>query len=68
MLHAWAALFDMDGVLVDNTDFHINAWIQFAQQNGMTLTREQYVEHINGRVSADAMAPTYSATRCRRMN
>lgn len=56
MLHAWAALFDMDGVLVDNTDFHINAWIQFAQQNGMTLTREQYVEHINGRVSADAMA------------
>lgn len=53
---AFAALFDMDGVLVDNTDFHINAWIQFAHHNGLTLTREQYVEHINGHVSADSMA------------
>jgi beta-phosphoglucomutase len=52
----WAALFDMDGVLVDNTDFHVNAWLQFAQQHNRPLTKEQYVENINGRVSADAMA------------
>ena len=52
----FAVLFDMDGVLVDNTDFHINAWLQFAQQKGYPLTRDQYLEHINGRVSADAMA------------
>lgn len=53
---SWAALFDMDGVLVDNTDFHINAWLQFAQNHDRPLTKEQYVEHINGHVSADAMA------------
>jgi beta-phosphoglucomutase len=53
---SWAALFDMDGVLIANTDFHINAWLQFAQQNGFSLTKDQYVENINGRVSADAMA------------
>ena len=52
---SWAALFDMDGVLIDNTDFHINAWLQFAQHHGRSLTKEQYVENINGRVSADAM-------------
>lgn len=51
-----AALFDMDGVLIANTDFHINAWLQFAQRHGFPLTTDQYVEHINGRVSADAMA------------
>ncbi|AUD00632.1 HAD family hydrolase [Spirosoma pollinicola] len=51
----WAALFDMDGVLVDNTDFHVNAWLQFAQQHDRPLTKDQYVENINGRVSADAM-------------
>ncbi|MCK8494218.1 MULTISPECIES: HAD family hydrolase [Spirosoma] len=51
-----AALFDMDGVLVDNTDFHINAWLQFAQAKGFPITRDQYVANINGRVSADAMA------------
>ena len=52
----WAALFDMDGVLIANTDFHINAWLQFARRHGHALTKDQYVEHINGRVSADAMA------------
>ncbi|WP_420147872.1 HAD family hydrolase [Spirosoma sp.] len=52
----WAALFDMDGVLIDNTDFHINAWLQFAQKHDRPLTKEQYVENINGHVSADAMA------------
>ncbi|WP_460971020.1 HAD family hydrolase [Spirosoma migulaei] len=53
---SWAVLFDMDGVLIDNTDFHINAWLQFAQRHNRPLTKDQYVENINGRVSADAMA------------
>ncbi len=53
---SFAALFDMDGVLVDNTDFHINAWLQFAQHHNRPLTKDQYLENINGRVSADAMA------------
>ena len=52
----FAALFDMDGVLVDNTEFHINAWLQFARRHGFPLTKDQYVANINGRVSADAMA------------
>lgn len=46
----------MDGVLIANTDFHINAWLQFAQQHGFSLTKDEYVGNINGRVSADAMA------------
>lgn len=53
---SWAALFDMDGVLVDNIDFHVNAWLQFAQHHDRPLTKDQYLEHINGHVSADAMA------------
>ena len=52
---SWATLFDMDGVLVDNTDFHVNAWLQFAQKHDRPLTKDQYVTYINGHVSADAM-------------
>ncbi|MFD2572999.1 HAD family hydrolase [Spirosoma soli] len=52
----FACLFDMDGVLVDNIDFHVNAWLQFAQHHNRPLTKAQYLEHINGHVSADAMA------------
>ena len=54
--NSWAVLFDMDGVLVENTNFHINAWLHFSQRYGHPLTRDQYLENINGRVSADAMA------------
>ncbi len=53
---SWAVLFDMDGVLVENTNFHINAWLQFSQQHERPITKDQYLENINGRVSADAMA------------
>ncbi len=53
---SWAVLFDMDGVLVVNTPFHIDAWLQFSRRHGHPITEAQYLEHINGRVSADAMA------------
>ncbi|GAB3494578.1 beta-phosphoglucomutase family hydrolase [Spirosoma knui] len=53
---SWGALFDMDGVLIDNVDFHVNAWLQFAHHYNRPLTKDQYLEHINGHVSADAMA------------
>lgn len=35
-----ALIFDMDGVLCENTAFHIESWIVYAQQFGRTLTEE----------------------------
>ncbi|GAB3641005.1 HAD family hydrolase [Spirosoma arcticum] len=61
-IHSWAALFDMDGVIVDNTNFHINAWLQFSQRHDRPITKDQYLENINGRVSADAMAYMFGRT------
>ncbi|QKZ14807.1 HAD family hydrolase [Spirosoma sp. KUDC1026] len=58
----FATLFDMDGVLVNNTDYHINAWIKFADNHGYQLSKEQYVANINGRVSADALAYLFQRT------
>lgn len=52
----WAVLFDMDGVIVANTDFHVKAWIDFAARHNRPLTLPQYFENINGRTSTDAMA------------
>lgn len=42
----------MDGVVVDNDRFHIEAWIQIAQQYGIALTRQRYQEEMNGRTMA----------------
>ncbi len=50
-----AALFDMDGVLVDNHRFHMESWQQFATHHGRTITASQYARFINGRVAADSM-------------
>ncbi|TAE23110.1 MAG: HAD family phosphatase [Cytophagales bacterium] len=51
----FAALFDMDGVLVDNHRFHADSWQQFATRHNRTITLEQYAQFINGRVAADSM-------------
>ena len=59
---SFAVLFDMDGVIVDNTNFHINAWLQFSQRHDRPITKDQYLENINGRVSADAMAYMFGRT------
>lgn len=44
-----AALFDLDGTLVDNMRFHIDAWIETAQSLGRTLTAARVMREFAGR-------------------
>ena len=55
----WAVLFDMDGVIVANTDYHVTAWLNFSARHNRPLTMPQYFENINGRTSTDAMTYTF---------
>ena len=48
-----AAVFDMDGTLVDNNPFHIKAWQAFYQERGRELSLDEYKKNINGRVAKD---------------
>ena len=50
-----AALFDMDGVLIDNARFHRQNWFALAEQHNRPLTHEQYNQFINGRVAAQSL-------------
>ena len=44
-----AAIFDMDGTLIDNTPYHYQAWqAVFAKHNMAELTRETYLAEISG--------------------
>jgi beta-phosphoglucomutase len=47
-----AAIFDMDGVLMDNNPWHIDAWIEFASRYGFLMTREE-VEASFGNTNRD---------------
>jgi HAD superfamily hydrolase (TIGR01509 family) len=47
-----AAIFDMDGVLMDNNPWHIDAWIEFASRYGFVMTRDE-VEASFGNTNRD---------------
>jgi HAD superfamily hydrolase (TIGR01509 family) len=44
-----AALFDLDGTLVDNMSYHIDAWIETGRELGHELTRERVMREFSGR-------------------
>ena len=44
-----AVLFDLDGTLVDNMRYHIDAWIEMGKKLGHELTREQIQRDFSGR-------------------
>jgi HAD superfamily hydrolase (TIGR01509 family) len=44
-----AVLFDLDGTLVDNMAYHIEAWIETGRVFGRELTREQIMGEFAGR-------------------
>ena len=45
----WAALFDVDGTMVNNALFHKQAWIAFGRKHGLPIDRAYYFEHIHSR-------------------
>lgn len=47
-----AVLFDLDGVIVDNNDYHRKAWQQFLNRHGFELSDEEYNRRISGRVNS----------------
>ncbi len=48
------AIFDMDGVLLDNLSYHLRAFQQLGREQGRELTREQ-IEAVFGRKNDDML-------------
>ncbi len=44
-----AAIFDMDGVIVNTNHYHKRAWRDYYHRNGKTLTDAEFLEHISGK-------------------
>jgi beta-phosphoglucomutase len=49
----FGVLFDMDGVIIDNNVYHIEAWKVFCAKYGMEMTKENYRKNVNGRTASD---------------
>jgi beta-phosphoglucomutase len=50
-----AAIFDLDGTLIDNNIYHIIAWKEYLKRNGRELTDEEYKSNFNGRTNRDVV-------------
>lgn len=48
-MNSIALLFDMDGVIVDNHEFHLKSWLGFFEKHDIKISEEEYKAKINGR-------------------
>ena len=44
-----AIIFDMDGVIVDNHQFHLKSWLHFFEEHGVSMSEKEYKQKVNGR-------------------
>jgi len=48
-------IFDMDGVIVDNYLFHIDAWGEFCKRHGLNFESEDFTKKYFGKNNADIL-------------
>ncbi len=48
-----AVIFDLDGTLIDNNAYHIEAWKVFYNNIGREFTMDEYTNRMNGRINRD---------------
>jgi beta-phosphoglucomutase family hydrolase len=50
-----AVIFDLDGTLVDNNPYHLEAWKRYLKKIGRELSEEEYNTSFNGRTNKDVV-------------
>lgn len=59
-----AAIFDLDGTLIDNNAFHLETWKKYVKNIGRKISEEEYNANINGRTNRDAIEYIYGRKMC----
>lgn len=57
-----AIIFDLDGTLIDNNSYHIEAWKVFYDKIGKPFSKEEYMQNINGRINSDIFNYIFNTT------
>lgn len=53
------ALFDMDGVIIDNHKYHFKAWMSFAKKYDFPLNEQIYRDDFNGKTNKDLFSKIF---------
>jgi len=57
-----AVIFDVDGVLIDSYEAHLQSWQQLAEKEGLAMSEEQFLATF-GRTSREAVTQTWPERR-----
>jgi beta-phosphoglucomutase len=62
MAFKFAAIFDMDGVLIDSYQAHYRSWAEMARRRGLHISEQQFQDNF-GRTSREAIAQYWGPGR-----
>lgn len=62
-----AAIFDMDGTMVDNMPHHKQAWQTVLARHGISFTEEDFKRKIAGRKNDQIVALAFGALSAKKM-
>jgi HAD superfamily hydrolase (TIGR01509 family) len=56
-----AFIFDMDGTIVDNMDFHVKSWLAFFERRGHVLDADEFFRNTAGRQGHEIMSTYFGS-------
>jgi len=59
-MNSKAAIFDLDGTLIDNNAYHLKTWRVYLEKIGIEISEDAYRKNINGRTNKDALEYIYN--------
>ena len=54
-----AAIFDLDGTLIDNNSYHLQSWVRYLKNMDRDISEEEYKANVNGRTNKDVIEYIY---------
>jgi HAD superfamily hydrolase (TIGR01509 family) len=56
---SFAVIFDMDGVIINNNDWHLRSWMEYAQKLGIDLKPEEFPTRVFGKTNEQILAAAF---------
>ncbi len=53
--HIRAAIFDLDGTILDNNSYHLRSWLEYLSEKHIEISEEEFGKNISGRTNKDAV-------------
>lgn len=66
MTAQYSFIFDMDGTIVDNMEYHVRAWLELFKELGIPMTAEEFNRRLTGRTNQQILPMVTEGNRSER--